>query len=722
MRGRRGIVVLAVALLGLAPAAVRAATDTQGKTAVQQTIRGTNGPAFDQLALGPGLSYVTRDTAGAKAQDGRTGRRRSLLYFGQMTDFQLADEESPSRVEFLDFSSTPFTAAWRPHEALMPQVVDFAVRQMNLFADHSPLSRARMNFVLTTGDSADNQQRNETKWVVGLLEGGTVNPNSGVANPPPGCPSEGATAKYTGVQDYADYPTGPGNTAFYDPNTPQGQWSAWPKYPGLLDRSEQPFQAQGLKVPSYVAFGNHDGLAQGNQKATAGFESVAVGCAKPVGGGGIGGSAGAPAMPVPPDPERAYVSKPEYKALHRTGRQGDAHGFGFADPAELAASNGAAGYYAWSPSPGFRFVALDTVSEGGVAGPSADGNLDDPQFQWLRRELDKATQRDELVVLFGHHPVRSLTANVPDETPPACSSGGMHDPNPGCDLDPRNSQPIHLGPDLVTLLDRYPHVVAYVAGHTHENKITPFKRTAGGGWWGIETASEADWPQQNRLLEIFDNGDGTLSIFGTPLDHMAPTAVPAPGNAGAFSVQQMAALGRTIAFNDPQNGGGTGEGKPEDSAAELLVRDPRRTPGGAACQDRFAPRTSVSARGSRLSRRSVTVSGYALDTDCTPPAQAFRAGLRQVAQTYVAVGRRERGGCRFLTGHGWLSRRGSCAREIFLRARVAPYRRGAGSVWTLHRRRARLPRGTYFVLARSRDRGRILAPKPRRPLLYVRVR
>ncbi|MDX6698660.1 MAG: hypothetical protein QOE65_2057 [Solirubrobacteraceae bacterium] len=718
---RRLVLAIALAALaGLSAAVAHAATDTEGKTTVQQTIRGTNGAGFDGLSLGPGRTYLVRDLTGSRAQAGREARRRSLLYFGQMTDFQLADEESPARVEFLDIGNTPFTAAWRPHEALMPAVVDSSIRQMNHFADGSPLSGAKMSFVLTTGDSADNQQRNETKWVVGLLEGATVNPNSGVNNPPPGCPAEGATPKYTGVQDYADNP--PGNQSFYDPNDPRGPWATWPKYPGLMDRAEQPFQAAGLKVPSYVAFGNHDGLAQGNQKATAGFEAIGTGCAKPLGGDQIGGGTGAPVMPVPPDPDRAYVSKPEYKALHRTGRQADAHGFAYVDPAELAASNGAAGYYSWSPAPGFRFIAMDTVSEGGVAGPSADGNLDDPQFRWIERQLQQATARDELVVLFGHHPVRSLTANVPDETPPQCTTPGPHDPNPGCDLDPRDSQPIHLGADLVKLMERYPHAIAYVAGHTHENKVTAFPRPGGSGWWGIETAAEADWPQQERLIEVFDNRDGTLSIFGTPLDTQAPTQIPGAGSALAFTTQDLAALARTMAFNDPQNGGRTGEGKAEDNAVELLLRDPRRSPGGAACRDTFAPSTFVTRRLTRLARRAVRLRGTAYDRDCTPLAQAARAGARRVAATYVSVGRKVGGGCRFLMARGRLSARRDCRRQIFLRARVAANRRGPGSNWTFARR-ALLPPGRYFVLTRSRDLVRRLEPKPRRrELAYFSIR
>ena len=77
----------------------------------------------------------------------------------------------------------------------------------------------------------------------------------------------------------------------------------------------------------------------------------------------------------------------------------------------------------------------------------------------------------------------------------------------------------------------YPNVVAWVAGHSHVNTIEPYPNPSGdGGFWSIRVAAEADWPQQSRLLEIFDNHDGTLSIFGTILDHASPATAPAPGN------------------------------------------------------------------------------------------------------------------------------------------------------------------------------------------------
>ncbi|HEV2752470.1 MAG TPA: hypothetical protein VGV36_01405 [Solirubrobacteraceae bacterium] len=594
---------------------------TLGRSTLEQTIRGEprTTQSFAGLAGAAGEPHVVREEGMGTAQAGREARRRSLLYFAQLTDFQLSDEESPARVEFLDSSAdeplnTPFGAAWRPQEAFVAHMTDQAIRQVNAFIPASPVAqgdgrRARMGFAITTGDSADSQQRNETEAVVRLLEGGEVATNSGSADPadlagcPPGSAPDPAEApRYTGVQDYDD---GPAATAFWDPDEPAGQFAAFPSWPGLMDRAQVAFDTPGLAVPSYVTFGNHDGLVQGNQAANGAFEDVGTSCVKVfaptpgldgqsllAAGPTLLGSLSSSAT-VPPDPARQYVSKPQYKAVHQSGGAPDGHGFDFIDAQQQTASGGAAGYYAWTPAPGFRFLALDTVSEGGVAGPSANGNIDDPQFGWLQGQLAAAQAADQLIVLFGHHPIRSLTSPVPDEAAPPCTVPDEHghDVNPGCDLDPRTSSPVHLGADLQALLAATPNVIALVSGHTHENRASPVAREGGGGFWTIETAAEIDFPHQNRLLEVMDNRDGTLSIFGTVLDHAAPIPTPAPGSqAGGFGVAEIASIGRLVGYNDPQSAdrsddgeaGGGGLGRAQDRNVELLLGDPRaaqtRTP------------------------------------------------------------------------------------------------------------------------------------------------
>ena len=628
---RRAVIVFASAAIsvGFAVGPMSAgAADTTGKTTVEQRLVPT-AEAFRNLTIGPGEPYVVRQDGLGSAQPGRASRRQSLLYFGQLSDFQLADEESPARVEFLDYG--PFASAWRTHELLLPHVAETMVRQINEFADASPLTgadgeRRRMDFTVNTGDAADSQQLNETRWVRTLAEGGTLDPNSGrnpaqSGNPlcaglAPGIADANNARRYTGVQDFDDFLEGPA-PQYWDPDEPSGAFASWPSYPGLADSAQRTFNAQGLDVPHYLTFGNHDALVQGNAAANAAYELIATGCIKPM----LPVNADIDTLQealgslnqqtllrmletspekvalVPPDDSRQFVSKKQYKQVFKSGSQADGHGFGLIDAAEESASKGAAGYYAYKPRKKFRFISLDTVSEAGVIGPSADGNIDHPQFVWLRGQLEKAKANKELVVLFSHHAIPSLTADVPDELAPPCTANltsklGLplpgindahgHDVNPGCDLDPRDSSPIHLGADMTGLLHQYPNVIAWVAGHSHVNDIQAFPNPSGdGGFWSIRTAAEADWPQQSRLIEIFDNEDGTLSIFGTILDHAAPATATAAGtDTSSLNLERLASIGRRISYNDTQYGAeactpGCGEGTTTDRNVELIIDDPR---------------------------------------------------------------------------------------------------------------------------------------------------
>ena len=573
---------LALAALCVALTAACASARALDRTTTSYaTIGGDPSAPYSRLKLQAGWKRVVRDDLAAPRK-GRLARRRSLLYFAQLSDFQLADEESPARAEALDIENTAFTSAWRPQEAFEPFTVDQVVRQVNRF-DESPIRnqrrrRARLALTIVTGDNADNQQINETKWVVRLLEGGLLNPNSGVEGGLCGALAaapRGEAARYTGVQDDHDVLE---SGRFYDPNRPSGAFAAFPRYSGLMDRAQVPFRAAGLTKPSYVAFGNHDGTVQGNLHALKALDDVARGCVKPLAATGVGGlgallTSPARSVVVPPDPERGFADRPTYRGLHATGRQRDAHGFAHIDRDELSASDGEASYYSFSPRRGLRLISINTVAEGDRL--SSQGNIDDSQFRWIERELKAADRRDELVIVFGHHPIRSLKNTAPDENGGDCALRAVF--GPGCDRDPRNSNPLHLGPDLEKLLLAHPHVVAFVAGHTHDNRITAFRRERGGGFWGIETASEIDWPIQSRLLEVMDNRDGTLSIFGTLIDHGATLATPRPGTSAAqLGPEALAAIGRELAYNDPQVGVEEGaEGRPQDRNVELLLPDPR---------------------------------------------------------------------------------------------------------------------------------------------------
>jgi metallophosphoesterase (TIGR03767 family) len=614
----RGLALAATAIAAAALAGGGAATaEPAGKTTLTETLTAATQQGFRNITTGPGEPYLTRQGPLGKARKNRAKHRRSLVFFAQFSDVHIRDTQSPARVDFVDPSGPPLDSAWRPNEALTTQVFDQVVTNVNANRTSTVRQaggkRAKLGFAITTGDNVDNQQLNEVQWFAQVLKGGTLDPFSGkLIGPGNECSSlsaedvarlnaDVAARRYTGLQDYDDYPGAPDDRydGFYDPDQappdPTSPFAAFPRWPGLLDRAQQPFATPGLKVPYYVSRGNHDGEIQGNIAATFPLaRGLITGCQKifpnekfdPQSVAGLSEEElidkfGDPAFqqqllaglkPAPPDPDRRFVSAKAYRDVFAGAAK--KAGYGYVDPKQAKASNGAASYYAFSPKPGIRFISLDTVAEGG----GQDGNIDNPQFKWLKGELKKATRRDQLIVLYGHHPLTSMTNKSTDENAGKCASAADE---PGCDRDPRKSTPVHLGltgkNNLHDLLLRTPHVIAYVNGHRHANRITPYpSRGRKSGFWEVNTASHTDWPQQARLIDIEDNRDGTLSVFNTMVDSAAPVEPPAAGSpAQAFDVPQLASVARVLAVNDLQADPLRRVGRRADRNVELVIRDPR---------------------------------------------------------------------------------------------------------------------------------------------------
>jgi metallophosphoesterase (TIGR03767 family) len=217
-----------------------------------------------------------------------------------------------------------------------------------------------------------------------------------------------------------------------------------------------------------------------------------------------------------------------------------------------------------------RALVLDTVVSAG--GP--EGSLDRTQFTWLEAQLQAVSSRwiapngdvvsragraDRYVALFSHHTIATMT-NVPTGSDRAS------------------------GAEMAAMLLRYPNVILWVNGHTHRNQVLPHARPSGaavgGGFWELNTAAHIDWPQQSRTVEVVDNLDGTLSIFGTILDHDGAVTP-----SGLSSTSALASLSREIAANDWQERSDRRRGDIGDRNVELLVPAPFSSSGGATAAD-----------------------------------------------------------------------------------------------------------------------------------------
>ena len=124
------------------------------------------------------------------------------------------------------------------------------------------------------------------------------------------------------------------------------------------------------------------------------------------------------------------------------------------------------------------------------------------------------------------------------------------------------------GDALLALLDRHPHVIATLSGHTHRNLIAP-RQTAAGGYWQISTASLIDYPQQARALRfVATAGGGSRSRPGCSTTYL-------PGQIGKFS--------RELSYIDAQGGrpkGFTGAASTAMSRCTAAGREPREPPAG----------------------------------------------------------------------------------------------------------------------------------------------
>ncbi len=391
-------------------------------------------------------------------------RHRLVARVAHITDAHITDEESPGRLSALARANA---SAWRPHERYAIHQLDGTLRAINAY--HARV--APIDLVVHTGDGADNAQLNELHWLLDCFDGRIVNPLSGD-----------------------------------DDRTPTQRDAR------LLD-AHAPFETEGLyrqgvhgdlpSIPWYTTVGNHDRYAVGifpivrrwdgrlHAPLPVGFR---IGLFLPTAlapDGAIGYGLITPANPGPPpevsfaswiapNPDRRFVTMSDWVAAHHdtlTGPPG--HGIPSAQQT----------WYSVAPVDGLRLIALDTTIPIATI-PTAvyeAGAVLANQARFLETELQRAQDRDEVVIVLTHHPSVSLAPALGS----ALSPQGWRD-----------------------LLNQYPNVVAHLAGHTHRQRV--WDR---GRYLEFETSAIIDAPQQGRILEVWRSDEDVVLRY-TVFSHL----------------------------------------------------------------------------------------------------------------------------------------------------------------------------------------------------------
>lgn len=559
----------------------------EGEEAPLTTLDGTiSRDGAGELAYGAGERYAVR-TELAAAQAGREGRRRSLLAFHQFSDFRILDEESPLRSEWVDgCESIISTSAFRPQESLSLQAAAAAIAQANR-VKASPVSGRQVDFALHTGNAADNAQHNELRWFIDVLDGRPVSPDSGAAG-------------YLGVQS----------------ESPAGA------YGNLLEDAQARFVPEALEYPWFAVVGNRDILAQGtfppNEEAQklatgsikvlrVGPEAVQKACADPTAllatqqGQGVLNEFDTVVSHVTADEGRRLLSRQQWVEEHfNTAASPGPAGHGFSE-ANRATGNA---YYVWEFGP-VTLIVLDTTNPGGFSA----GSIDATQFAWLEEQLKAHSRQyferdgrvvsseaqDRLIIVASHHTVAAMNNPFPD---------------------PVTLVEKFRGPQLEELLHRFPNVVLHVAGHGLEHRLTPKPdpQRRSGGYWEVSTGSPLDFPMQARLLEIADNGDGTVSVFSTVYD-TAPPVNPSDANDptpdDGVNELLLAGVARQVGMRDQQLNEAASGLSASDRNAELLLAAPFTLGEGERPSATPAPSVTPAASETpapgarRLSRRAL---------------------------------------------------------------------------------------------------------------------
>ncbi len=437
-------------------------------------------------------------------------RQTRLLSFFTVSDIHITDKESPAQVPYFGWSASFGTqgpaslnpSAFSPAMCATTHLLDATVRTVNSLHRLAPY-----HFGMALGDFCNSGQHNELRWFIDVMDGKAIEPSSGA---------------HLGA-DTIDY--------------------------------QKPYQAAGLdrSIPWYAVIGNHDQFWMGVGYPTEKVRQALVGSnvleiyshptlgpLAPNASEGLGtyvgvvdgttpygevicwGSTNGYAVrpTVAPDPSRHIITEDISSPTNFIGEffattsEPSGHGF------RRDGAGSTAACYSFEPlsQVPIRVIVLDDTCKSNQTDMYATfygaGWVDAARYAWLTNELQKGQDEDRLMILAAHIPIcpqESLT--VTNKTVGKQFYDAAVETN------------------LVATLHRYPNLLMVMAGHRHQNVVTPFPSPDPDhpeyGFWEVETPSLRDFPIQFRSWEVFLNSDTNVSIVTTDVDPETSAGSPA---------------------------------------------------------------------------------------------------------------------------------------------------------------------------------------------------
>ena len=258
---------------------------------------------------------------------------------------------------------------------------------------------------------------------------------------------------------------------------------------GTDNDPKDPFVADGLDVPWLWVTGNHDVLVQGLFEVSSRAE-LAIG-EEAATGTRDWSQPGGPVVKSAVAPDEARLPLDTATIYAQIAAHEDGHGL-----SESSIASGKAHYVHDLSDAPIRFVVMDMAwPAGGTEGVITQTDID----SFVRPAIEEAS--DRWIILASHHSSNTLAT--------ADDIGAMA--VPGDQLSTEQWR------DFVA---SYPNVLVHLTGHSHLHRVHRRESATMSRYWEVITSALADYPHQMRVIEIWQEDNGFVTMRSVALNYV----------------------------------------------------------------------------------------------------------------------------------------------------------------------------------------------------------